>query len=210
MVNCIMLSTIIRLLYLDKDFQLPKSLRDHPVDEKSMPINNFISIFDGVDADVVSLQRQLPDHDHKILREQFGNRFSALSNATLHAQDQLDMMREVQKLDYMVTISTTTAHMAASVGIPMVLLNADRPYQQWFWPVQQVHGKVFYPSVKVLLGGSDKLTWWNACLEPAKAALLAMIGRSSGEEGCLPASAGNGAGSFYRARHPRLADTVEP
>jgi ADP-heptose:LPS heptosyltransferase len=86
-------------------------------------------------------------------------------------------MRQVQKLDCMVTISTTTAHIAASAGIPVVLLAAKRPHQQWFWRAQKEHGKQFYPSVQVVLGSSaEKKTWWSECLEPAKQAPLGEIG----------------------------------
>ena len=147
-----------------------------PISGKSIPLEKFINIFDDVDSELVSFQRKLDEQDNERLRDQFSGRFSALSDSKLDATNQTDVMREVQKLDCMVTISTTTAHIAASVGIPVVLLAARRPYQQWFWRVQQEHGKKFYPSVQVVLGSSAEKTWWSECLEPAKQALLGEIG----------------------------------
>jgi ADP-heptose:LPS heptosyltransferase len=147
-----------------------------PIPGKSIPLEKFISVFEDVDSELVSFQRKLDYRDNERLRDQFSGRFSALSDSKLDATDQTDVMREVQKLDCMVTISTTTAHIAASVGIPVVLLAARRPYQQWFWRAQQEHGKQFYPSVQVVLGSSAEKTWWSECLEPAKQALLAEIG----------------------------------
>ena len=147
-----------------------------PISGKSIPLEKFISIFDDVHPELVSFQRKLNDQDNQRLRLQFSGCFSALSDSKLDATDQTDVMREVQKLDCMVTISTTTAHIAASVGIPVVLLAARRPYQQWFWRAQQEHGKQFYPSAQVVLGSSAEKTWWSECLEPAKHALLAEIG----------------------------------
>jgi hypothetical protein len=147
-----------------------------PIPGKSIPLEKFISTFEDVDPELVSFQRKLDDEDNERLRVQFGGRFSALSDSKLDATDQTDVMGEVQKLDCMVTISTTTAHIAASVGIPVVLLAAKRPHQQWFWRAQKEHGKQFYPSVRVVLGSSAEKTWWSECLEPAKQALLAEIG----------------------------------
>jgi hypothetical protein len=147
-----------------------------PIPVKSIPLEKFISVFEDVDSELVSFQRKLDYQNNERLRDQFSGRFSALSDSKLDATDQIDVMREVQKLDCMVTISTTTAHIAASVGIPVVLLAARRPYQQWFWRVQQEHGKEFYPSVQVVLGSPAEKTWWSECLEPAKQALSGEIG----------------------------------
>jgi hypothetical protein len=143
---------------------------------KSILFEQFLSIFEGVGAQVVAFQRKLGDQDYERLRDRFSGRCSALSDGTLHAPDQTSVIREVRKLDCMVTISTTTAHIAASARVPVVLLMARRPHQQWFWRAQQEHSKQFYPSVQVVLGSSNERNWWSECLEPAKQALLAKIG----------------------------------
>jgi hypothetical protein len=49
-----------------------------PIPGKSIPLENFTSIFEDVDPELVSFQRKLDDQDSERLRVQFGDRFSAL------------------------------------------------------------------------------------------------------------------------------------
>ena len=138
--------------------------RGNAIPGKSLPLDNFLTIFDGADVDVVSFQRKLGEQDRIQLDGRFGGGCSVFSDAALDAEDQTEVIRAVRNLDGMVTISTTTAHLAASLGIPVVLVTARRPHQQWFWRAQQEHGKQFYPCVQVVLGSSDEQTWWNEFL----------------------------------------------
>jgi hypothetical protein len=143
----------------------------NPIAGKSVPLEQFMTIFEDVHVDMVSFQRKLGEQDRMRIHDRFGQGCSVLSDALLDAQDQTEVVREVLNLDGMVTISTTTAHIAASFGIPVVLVTARRPYQQWFWRAQREYGKQFYPNVQVLLGSADERTWWKKCLETAKRVL---------------------------------------
>lgn len=150
---------------------------DYPVRDKSMPLENFLCILGNVDVEVISFQRKLPIYDREILCDRFKGRCSILDD--LDAPNQKGILREIRGLDCMVTISTTTAHIAACLGVPVVLLAAKRKGPQWFWRAQKEHGKCFYPHLDVILGSApDELGhWWEKCLELAKSTFLTELGR---------------------------------
>ena len=141
------------------------------VNVKSIPIDNFLNLFESIDVEVISFQRELGEDDCKKLHDQFRGRCSIFPDCKLDRTDQTDLVREIGSLDCMVTISTTTAHIAACLGVPVVLLAAKRSGQQWFWRAQRENGKCFYPSVDVVLGGREDDSWWQDCIDPARKAL---------------------------------------
>ena len=134
--------------------------------DKSIPLEEFLSILGDVDAEIISFQRKLDEDDCNKLNDRYRGRFSTLSNNELDAMDQSVIVGKIRGLDCMVTISTTTAHIAAGLGVPVVLLAAKRPWQQWFWRAQKEHGKCFYPQTDVVLGGTGS-KWWKGCITPA-------------------------------------------
>jgi hypothetical protein len=156
--------------------------RCRPIPEKSIPLCEFLGILREVgDAELISFQRRLGANDRKVLNEQFEKRWSfPLSDCDLDSPDQSNVVKQICSLDCMVTISTTTAHIAASLGVPVVLIAAKRrDGQQWFWSAQKEHGACFYPSVKVTLGvvptKADK--WWEGCIECAQRNLHSHLAR---------------------------------
>lgn len=155
--------------------------RDHPIGDKSIPLSDFLPLLGEVDADVISFQRKLRPHDRDKLQDAFKTRCTIFDDNELDASDQTCVVDAISGIDCMMTISTTTAHIAACLGIPVVLLAARRKGQQWFWRAQEEHKKYFYPNVNVILGSvtGDTGDWWQSCLEPAKCAFIAAIGRCS-------------------------------
>ncbi len=145
---------------------------NYPVPNKSMPLENFLYILGNVDVEVISFQRKLQINDREILCDRFKGCCSIIDD--LYAPDQKDILREIRDLNCMVTISTTTAHIAACIGVPVVLLAAKRKGPQWFWRAQAEHGKCFYPNLDVILGSppDEPGHWWKGCLKPAKCAFL--------------------------------------
>jgi hypothetical protein len=93
-----------------------------PICEKSILFKDFLSIFgdDYDDGDVVCFQRHLSESDRKTLRERFKESFSVVE-----AEDQAKLVSEILGLDGMLTISTTTAHIAACFEVPVILLAAN-------------------------------------------------------------------------------------
>lgn len=147
--------------------------RDHPISEKSVPVEKFLPVLTGIDADLISLQRQLPVADRNGLAKERGVRF-LVGDEILDAKTGSDaekLAAEVRELDYLVTISTTTTHIAAAMGIRVELIVAEREGQQWFWQAQARHGRCFYPKVRVHLGDGRKDDWWERSLQSLRAAL---------------------------------------
>jgi hypothetical protein len=143
-----------------------------PIPEKSMPLTNLLSILGDVDAQVISFQRCMNDSDRDILDQRLAKPCCILEDKALDAEDQKEIAAKVQMLDCMVTISTTTAHISACLGVPTVLLAAQRKGHQWFWRAQCQHGKCLLPNVEVVLGGVESPNWWQNCLSSAREALL--------------------------------------
>jgi ADP-heptose:LPS heptosyltransferase len=94
-----------------------------------------------------------------------------LDAKTPEALDRL--VQEISQLDYIVTISTTTTHIAAALGVAVQLIAAERKHQQWFWRVQANHQRSLYPTVRVHLGTGDKNGWWEKSLESLRRAVSA-------------------------------------
>ena len=147
-----------------------------PIPGKNVPLDRFQTILAGVDADFIVFQRQLGIEDRQACCRWRPGRFDFIGSSLLDDDDQSDILNQVASLDVMVTISTTTAHMAGYLGIPTVLLAARRPNGfQWFWRAQADHGKLIYPSVDIILGGEGRDDWWTCCLARAQASLRAIL-----------------------------------
>jgi hypothetical protein len=69
----------------------------------------------------------------------------------------------------------TTAHIAACLGVPVIVLAARRAGPQWFWRAQAEHGKRLYDSVTVILGGEDG-KWWEDYIPKARELLQTFSG----------------------------------
>ena len=134
--------------------------------EKSVPVEEFLPLLTGIDADFISLQRTVAVADPDGHVNQRGVRI--LSDEILDAKTEtsLDVLIEaIRGLDYLVTISTTTTHIAAALGIRVELIAAEREGHQWFWRVQASHRKHLYPTVTVHLGDGRKEGWWEKSVE---------------------------------------------
>lgn len=144
------------------------------IGEKSIPLTSFLSMLTDLDVEVVSFQRHLTADARGRLNANF-KYVRIIETIHLDGADQSFVAAEIAHLHCMVTISTTTAHIAASLGVPVVLLSAKRPGQQWFWRAQAEHSACFYPSVDVVLGGPNKDDWWKACIDDARGKLAALL-----------------------------------
>jgi hypothetical protein len=125
------------------------------IPEKSIPLSVFARILGkavALPADVISFQREMSEETRGEFRGLFG------APPTEPRPD--DLAKEIASLSCMLTISTTTAHIAACLGVPTILLAARRNGPQWFWRAQGDHGRCIYPTVRVILGG-DGDDWWR-------------------------------------------------
>ena len=141
---------------------------NHRISEKSVPLKQFLDICAGIKADFVSFQRELEVADPDCLLRKFGVR--TIRREVLNAESQSfleELIDEMRQLKCLVTVSTTTTHIAASLGIRVELVAAERKGHQWFWQVQANHNKTFYPSVNVHIGNGESGQWWEKSLGSA-------------------------------------------
>lgn len=149
-----------------------------PIGDKSIPLDQFVTIIENsMDVDIVTFQRRLIERDRARLSNHFGRRCTFLSDDVLEADDQSAVMAAIGGIDCMLTISTTTAHVAASLGVPVVLVVAERLGPQWFWIAQRRYGRQFYPSVDIVLGMAPSTTseWWKDCLLDVRQSLMSAL-----------------------------------
>jgi hypothetical protein len=135
-------------------------------------VGQFLSLLTGIDADFISLQRKLAVADPNGLAK--GKGIPGLADEVLDptTDEHVNALVEaIRGLDCLVTISTTTTHIAAAMGIRVELVVAEREGPQWFWRVQASHRKCFYPSVRIHIGNGTKENWWEQSLASLKASL---------------------------------------
>lgn len=150
-----------------------------PIGDKSVDLKPFRKILHDINGDFVAFQRHLVPTERRDLI-QLGARIVPNDILDATSQSSLDtLLEEIQQLDCLVTISTTTAHIAAALGVKIVLIAAQRDGPQWFWEVQANHQKIFYPTVKVHIGKGKTNNWWEPCLESARDSLSDMVGLHS-------------------------------
>jgi len=146
--------------------------KGHAISEKSVPVEQFLPALIGIDADLVSLQRKLFVADPNGLHRKRG--VHLIEDEILDARTESSveaLLEAIRELDSLVTISTTTTHIAAAMGTSVELIVAEREGQQWFWRVQASHGKCLYPTVRIHLGDGRKEDWWERSLQSLRASL---------------------------------------
>lgn len=144
-----------------------------PICEKTIPFAEFRKLLTGLDAEIVSFQRCPDSTDAK---GRIPPDWTQVGTACLDARDQTEALREIAAIDLMVTVSTTTAHIAACLGKPTVLMAAERKGPQWFWQTQERHGRCFYPTVEVVIGHRDKDRWWAPCIARGREKVEGVLG----------------------------------
>jgi hypothetical protein len=133
-----------------------------PIKEKKVPVDEFMKIVDAPGVDFILFQRDEFASRTKVIEE-----YSARCACGLDDEDTEQIINELSQIDYMVTISQTYAHLAAGMGVPVLLLAAKRNGHQWVWRVQHDFGKTFYDTVQISLGVS-RSHWWESVISKAR------------------------------------------
>jgi tetratricopeptide (TPR) repeat protein len=130
--------------------------------DKSLPLDQLLAIFDGLDVDLVNLQydAQATVYD---LAEALGHPFLHVSDINLK-DDIVSMAALTDCCDAVVTISCFTAHLAGSLGKDTLLLTSNQRGRPWYWSHQdsRSHSSI-YPSVRVI-EKSRRLDTWDSVL----------------------------------------------
>jgi hypothetical protein len=146
--------------------------KSHLISEKSVPVEQFLPALTGIDADLISVQRKLSVADPNGLAEKRG--MHPIDDEILDATTASSvgaLVGAIRGLDVLVTISTTTTHIAAAMGTRVELIVAEREGQQWVWRVQASHGKCLYPTVRLHLGDGREEHWWERSRQSLRASL---------------------------------------
>jgi hypothetical protein len=105
-----------------------------------------LKVLSGVDAEFISLQKGEPAESELKQASITGWDGPVIQNYVDELKDFSDTAALVMNLDLVIAVDTSTAHLAASLGIPVWLLN--RYDTCWRWLLDTEHSP-WYPSVKI-------------------------------------------------------------
>ena len=119
--------------------------------EKSLKLEQFAEILSVPDVRWINLQYG----DTRKDLESIKGRYTAdlISDDKIDAMSDLEALAaQISALDGVVTISNSTAHMSAALGIPTYLIIPDHKKRLWYW-FGQGRFNPWYRSIRVLRGG---------------------------------------------------------
>lgn len=136
-------------------------------EHRSIPLEQLRPLFDLPNTTFVSLQKEIRDSDRAAFEEFKARGLVDLAPTLTNFRATAHAMRH---LDAMVTVDTSVAHLAGTVGIPTyVLLTAFRTY--WLW-IAQRRDSPWYPSISCIRQPRDGD--WASVVHAAKAGLQIM------------------------------------
>ncbi|MFL2770103.1 MAG: tetratricopeptide repeat protein [Rhodospirillaceae bacterium] len=111
---------------------------------KSLPIHLAAKLIEKSNAFFVSVQASPDPEDIKRLSAAGGKYF--IHDPDVEATESMDIaMAQMAALDYVITVSNTSAHMAGALSIPTALLVPPKTGRHWYW-----------------LRGSETSPWYNS------------------------------------------------
>lgn len=132
---------------------------------RTISLEKLAPLFDLPGIEFVSLQKEIRDTDRAA--------YERLSPHDI-AQDLKsfgDTMHAMATLDLVITVDTSVAHMAGTVGVPTwIMLTSYRTY--WLWIEKQTHSP-WYPSARLFRQKTDGD--WDEVVSRLKAALQDLI-----------------------------------
>lgn len=140
-----------------------------PTLNKSVPLERFRTLLEQLPSDVELVSFQRSYAGRAAAASELSERWSyrQIPDEQLEAVDQSKVLSELRPLSGLLTVSTTTAHLAAAIGKLVVLLAANRIGPQWFWLAQANYDRRLYPSLAPVIGGPEGGEWWEPCMGAA-------------------------------------------
>ena len=125
-----------------------KSANPYAGQAKSISLELLKEILKTPNIDFYDIQYTNEDHEIKEFKEK--------NNITIHQIQGLDKFNDIYKLthfintcDFVITVSNTNAHLAASIGKPVYLLLSKERGKFWYWDNFYKEKNIWYPSVKI-------------------------------------------------------------
>lgn len=138
---------------------------------KSLTLSELAPVLATASMDVVDLQYGDTQEEVSQFRQQFG--------ISIQHADGVDNFHDIDALaalinacDIVITVSNTTAHLAAALGKPVLVMLPNSPSLFWYWHLNRTDSP-WYPSA-VLLRQSVPGEWGDV-LSTAKSALHAFV-----------------------------------
>ncbi len=136
--------------------------RGHKNDHnRSIGLDAFLSIFDGADVSLVSVQREVRDCDAAVLRERSG---------VLHFGNELTSFADTAALiscvDLVISVDTSVAHLAGALAKPVWVLLPFIP--DWRWLLDRTDSP-WYPTARLFR--QDASCAWDTVFARVGAAL---------------------------------------
>jgi tetratricopeptide (TPR) repeat protein len=136
----------------------PTHKNDH---NRSIMLDDFLKVFDGIDATIVSLQREVRDTDAAMLRER-----ANVIHFGEDLKDFADTAALIENLDLVVAVDTSVVHLAGALGKPVWVLLPFMP--DWRWLLDR-DDNPWYPNVRLFR--QDESRVWDDVIARAHAAL---------------------------------------
>jgi tetratricopeptide (TPR) repeat protein len=138
---------------------------DHKNDHnRSIPLRLFSAML-GADAEFISLQKDLRPEDRVVLGER-----SDILDLTAHLTDYVETSALVSCLDLVITVDTSVAHLAGTLGRPAWILLPYTPDHRW---LLDRHDSPWYPSVHLFRQGASRS--YAEVIDRIRAELAAMV-----------------------------------
>lgn len=138
---------------------------------KSIPPDLFKDLIVDIPAQFVSLQYDAQPNHIETLRAANPTRWT--SDPDVDPLTDMDAAAaQVAAMDFVVTVSNTTAHTSGGLGIPTILLIPPQGGRHWYWHRGQARSS-WYPSVTIF--EADKPQDWASALKRAARHLKELI-----------------------------------
>jgi tetratricopeptide (TPR) repeat protein len=129
---------------------------------KSLSPDLTASLIKGTEAQYISLQYSPSAEDLATLSEAGADRW--INDTSVDPLVDMELATaQVAAMDFVVTISNTTAHIAGGLGIPTALLVPKHTGRFWYWFKDQP-ASLWYPSVQIY-ESDDAFDWTHALTE---------------------------------------------
>jgi hypothetical protein len=127
-------------------------------ERRNLPFH-YLNIFKSLDVHFYSLQKGDPaEKEFKLLMQSSKNEFNII-DYTDELLDFTDTAALIENLDLIISVDTSTAHLAAAMGKPVWILN--RFDNCWRWLLNRTDSP-WYPTVK-LYRQETKGDWESVC-----------------------------------------------
>jgi tetratricopeptide (TPR) repeat protein len=117
---------------------------DHTNDHmRSISLEKMIAMLDKESASYWSLQREYRKSDYDILTSSVGN---FINDSSSYLNDFSDTAGLISQMEYVISVDTSVAHLAAAMGVPVILLLPKDPDFRW------LHDRIdspWYGSIKI-------------------------------------------------------------